>query len=210
MPDTEALVAANGSAMTWAEVDELAERLACCLWERGVRPGARVGILARNCLELVSVYAAANKIGAIYAPINYRLTAEEITGILRDCRPSALLLHEGFRDLVSEVDTACVTPWSFGPHGGPNSLRDQCTRAERGSRPAVSTSSSDPSWICYTGGTTGRPKGVVLTHDNMLATAARSGRSRGSGPTTPTSSRVRCSMSCSPPRSRTGCRARAP
>ncbi len=181
-PDAEALVAADGSALTWAEVDELAEQLASCLWARGVRPGARVAILARNCLELPSVYAAANKIGAIYSPVNYRLTAEEVTGVLRDCRPSAFLLHEEFRDVVSEVDTGSAPPWSFGPHAGPNSLRDQCAHAERDRRPVVSTSSSDPSWICYTGGTTGRPKGVVLTHDNMLATAEALGEVTGIRP----------------------------
>jgi acyl-CoA synthetase (AMP-forming)/AMP-acid ligase II len=169
-PDAEALAASDGAVLTWAEVDDLAERVAAVLAQRGVRPGARVSLLARNGLELVPVYAAVNKIGAIYAPLNYRLAPVEIAAVLRDCTPSALLVHEEFADVVAGIDTGGVEPWIYGAHGGPDDLRSQCADvAPR--RPDVVPSPSDPSWICYTGGTTGRSKGVVLTHDNMLATA---------------------------------------
>ena len=170
-PDAEALMGSDGAALTWAEVDDLAERLATVLAQRGVRPGARVSVLARNGLELVPVYAAVNKIGAVYAPVNYRLAPEEIAAILRDCAPSALLVHEEFADVVHEVDTGGVEPWIYGAHGGAGDLRSQCEDVAPCRRTGVETAPSDPSWICYTGGTTGRPKGVVLTHDNMLATA---------------------------------------
>ncbi|MDZ4376147.1 MAG: AMP-binding protein [Phenylobacterium sp.] len=123
-----------------AAIDAAATRLD----SDGVRPGDRVVLVCEKAWEVVAVYLATLKIGAIFVPLNPAYTAAELDYFLEDCRPAAII-----RDAPAFVQGAVARP------GGS----------------AVSRSPGDPASIIYTSGTTGRSKGAVLTHGGLRANA---------------------------------------
>jgi long-chain acyl-CoA synthetase len=172
LPGAVALVSENGQ-QTWREVDDLADCVANFLASAGVCRGDRVSVLSRNCIELIAILAAASKLGAVYAPLNYRLSPTELGRILDDCKPVILFVHVEFAgdpDIATLVGAGTATVVEFDHSAGHRQLSGICgdaparPKAERGH-------DEDPLWICYTGGSTGRPKGVVLSHRNMTTSA---------------------------------------
>lgn len=161
--------------VTWAEFDERASRLAGALAARGVGPGDRVALIARNCPEFFEVIFAAFKLRAAPVSFNYRFRSKELLEVLEDSGSVAAFVHasfaaevEGLRDelkaLVTWVgiaDGSSPPEWMTGYE-----LLAAEAPAERIER------SGDDLYIQYTGGTTGRPKGVVWRHSDIGATAA--------------------------------------
>ncbi|MFI6317010.1 long-chain fatty acid--CoA ligase [Nonomuraea sp. NPDC050556] len=135
-PDKVALTY-EGVDVTFAELAERVNEQAVRLREQGVRPGDRVAYLGQNHPAAVETLFAAALAGAVYLPLNARLTRAELDHILADATPSALVTGPGYEDL----DLPAV---------------------ERGVKPP-----DDVCLIMYTSGTTGRPKGAMLTHANL-------------------------------------------
>ena len=176
-PDAEAIVHENGSRETWRALEAQAERTAAMLAERGIQKGDRVCFLGRNCLEVFHVLFACSKIGALYVPLNYRLALPEIVQVLEDCRPKVFLAHLEYADtlssLKSDFDLESVELWLVAGIGASSERSLEAALLSVPPRryfPAIQ--SDDPSWVCYTGGTTGRGKGVLLSHKNMIAGAS--------------------------------------
>ena len=175
-PSREAIVFESGERQTWSELENTAERIAATLVNLGVRKGDRVGCLAKNCMEAAQIYFATNKIGAIYAPVNYRFAVPEILRVIADSKPKIFITHAEFlatRDALRQSEEAsCVRSWPLvGDGGAPADHLERLMQAApaRGYFPEIGD--DDPSWTCYTGGTTGRSKGVLLSHKNMMAGA---------------------------------------
>jgi len=163
----------RGESITWAELGARLERAATVMHRLGVGPGDRVALLLTNVVEYVELTTAAMSLGAIVVPMNFRLTGHEAAFILEDSEPSILFLEQATLDLGVEASrlsaTAAASILIDGPQGGhPRSFDFASLVAEGGTAPgAIDVPEDTPCLLLYTSGTTGRPKGAVLTHANM-------------------------------------------
>lgn len=151
-PDRTALIDASHT-LTYSELDDRAARLAGFLSSLGIEKSDRIGALSLNRAALVELLLACARIGSILVPFNYRLSTEELSHIVRDADVS-LLLHDAHHST-----TAANLP------GRKISLDDDIYSSPLSPTPLTP---EDPWIICYTGGTTGTPKGAVLTHGSVL------------------------------------------
>ena len=161
----------TGIETTYGELDTRAARFASCLQARGVSRGDRVTLLMQNCPEFFEIEFACAKIGAICLPLNWRLTSKELEYILKDATPSVLIYDSKFaREAVALTDL-CDINISFentgpeaqtpaDPHATAYAaaIRDAADHYE----PALSNH-DDIAMIMYTSGTTGHPKGAMIT-----------------------------------------------
>src|SRR3954447_12680136 len=168
-PD-KAIAVFEGQTITYAEMAARATALAGGLSERGVGRGDVVGLLSYNCPEFLETIFAANYLGAIAMPVNWRLAAPEVRYILEHsgaralfCDPELLSLGGeatvGLEDRLSRVWVAAPAP------DGWTALSDLRTASVTVPRAAVTGDGAHR--LMYTSGTTGRPKGVMLTHANL-------------------------------------------
>ncbi|MEV3960706.1 long-chain-fatty-acid--CoA ligase [Nocardia sp. NPDC050193] len=171
IPDTPALRFA-GTSRSYRELDERVSRLAGALRSRGVGPGDRVAVLGLNSMEIVEAFLATNRLGAIGVPINFRLVAGEIAYLLTDSGATAAVVDARFATQLAEARReapqlrSCLVIGGGGDEDG-----DDYAAALRAADPEFTVPAvdeRDPAYIMYTSGTTGRPKGAVLTHDNLL------------------------------------------
>nr|WP_087561807.1 long-chain-fatty-acid--CoA ligase [Rhodococcus sp. NCIMB 12038] len=165
MPDRPALVF-RGVTTTWADLRTRVSALAGALADRGVRRGDRVAVLMSNRPEFVETVLAANALGAIAVPVNFRLSPDEVRFILRDSGAVALAADADLAALAAEVHDALSGPAVVlisGIEGG----EFDALAAGPGRERTVELGEHDPALIMYTSGTTGRPKGAVLTYLNL-------------------------------------------
>jgi malonyl-CoA/methylmalonyl-CoA synthetase len=142
---------------TFGELDAQAARMAAALAARGVKPGDRVCLWLRNSPQFILIYLAVARIGAVLVPMNVLYRERELRHLIADADPVAVVASEA--DVGAIPDIAPV--WAVEPLEA-----DAERRAPVG---GVSAADADgAALIMYTSGTTGRPKGAVLTH-NMLA-----------------------------------------
>lgn len=164
-----------GNTMTWADLRRRVAALAGALSGRGVGFGDRVMILMLNRTEFVESVLAANMIGAIAVPLNFRLTPTEIAVLVEDCVAHVMLTEAalapvaiGVRNIQPLLSVIVVAGGSsqdsvFGNEDLLNEAGDV--------HEPVDIPNDSPALIMYTSGTTGRPKGAVLTHANLTGQA---------------------------------------
>ena len=174
-PDREAVVCGD-RRVTYAELDAAARRVAGALRESGVEPGDRVAVALKNRVEFLELLFGVARAGAIFVPLNFRLASEEVAYALGD---------SGSRLVVVQADTAAAVAAALErlegagirvlsvDEGGPDrgsipsegyaAWRDAAAPAE-----PHPVAPADPVSIVYTSGTTGLPKGAVLTHEGVL------------------------------------------
>lgn len=168
-PD-KAITVFDGQTTTYGDMAQRATALAGGLADRGVGPGDVVALLSFNCPEFLETVFAANYLGAIAMPINWRLAAPEVRYILEHSGASALVCDDSLIDLANDATRgieatlvrASVTPDLSDGWTTLAELRAASRRAVR-----VPTASDDVHRLMYTSGTTGRPKGVMITHANL-------------------------------------------
>src|ERR1035438_7853869 len=160
---------------TWREIREEVPCLAAALRSLGISPGDRIALLGANSDRYLSSLLAASWIGAVLVPLNTRLAENELTACLRDSGAGLLLAGDGFGTAALRLGAAAPElrhlvhigdqPAPAGTVAYPALFRghEPCPPANGDGRM--------PAGIFYTGGTTGTPKGVVLSHDNLLANA---------------------------------------
>jgi fatty-acyl-CoA synthase len=154
-----------GRLISYAELADAAAARAAAFAALGLRPGDRVATLARNCPEQVAVFFACAQAGLILVPLNWRLTAAELAYQIGDADPSVLLTDPALEALGKEAARSGCRVESLLTEPAPAGAAPAPAPAS-----AVAVSGDDPLLILYTSGTTGRPKGAVLTHANCFWT----------------------------------------
>ncbi|KAA9166394.1 long-chain-fatty-acid--CoA ligase [Amycolatopsis acidicola] len=158
----------NETSRSYGEFDERVSRLANALRERGVGYGDRVVVLGLNTLEVLEGYFASTRLGAICVPVNFRLVADEIAYVLEDAGASAIIVHAPLAGAMAKarekasLDVPCLV------FGGDGADYEEALAAASPEFAELTVDEQDPAFIMYTSGTTGRPKGAVLTHHNLL------------------------------------------
>jgi fatty-acyl-CoA synthase len=165
------VVISNDKRFTYREFNFRVNKLANALLDNGVRKGDRINTLLFNTSEQLETMFACAKIGAIFVPINYRLSAKEVVYIIQDSSSSHLVYDEKLANLVSEVRTneLNVREYIFVGNESCNDINYEDYICEASDcEPDFPIDLEDVHMMMYTSGTTGRPKGAMLTHGNTL------------------------------------------
>ncbi len=190
MPDLVAL-RFEGESITWAQLHGRVQSLAAGFDARGVNQGDRVAILMTNRPEFLEATLAANAVGAIAVPVNFRLAPAEAAYVLRDSGAALIVTDALVAPLAAAASASLPQPprvivTGLGhetPAAGAESYQAFLDSAGD-TPPEVEIDERDVALIMYTSGTTGRPKGAMLTHLNLLmqsVTAIRTSRLDGDG-----------------------------
>jgi malonyl-CoA/methylmalonyl-CoA synthetase len=166
----------QGRPYTFGELAARADRMALELTSRGVGPGDRLAVYLANGIEWIDLYVACVSLGAVIVPINILYREREVARILEDAQPAAVVA-------AGAVPGAGSTPvWEVsglsacaGRRSGPGDSLERepaASRRDADPRGVPGQPSDSPALIVYTSGTTGRPKGAMLTHGNLAANAA--------------------------------------
>jgi fatty-acyl-CoA synthase len=173
-PEREALVEmASGQRYSFAMLNARANRVAHFLRDRvGVRKGDRVSILAHNSIAYIDLFYGVAKIGALLAPLNWRLAAPELVYILNHSRPKALFCGPELTDTLASLRAEVEVPSYIALEGasteGAVDYDAELERAPETEPERPQLSAEDPYCILYTSGTTGLPKGAVIPHRQVL------------------------------------------
>jgi acyl-CoA synthetase (AMP-forming)/AMP-acid ligase II len=156
-------------SLTFADIDDRAGRVAGAIRAAGLVTGDRVVLLCQNEIEYTELRVGAQRAGAIFVPVNYRLAEAEIADIIADCSPRLLVHGPGYGDIAERLGIDLV--WHFGSEGAGRAYDDVLAAHDANSRVALIPAEA-PGMICYTSGTTGKAKGVVLSnfalHEGMV------------------------------------------
>ncbi len=175
-PESVAVVYEGGD-LTSAELDRRVGAMAAALRERDVEQGERVAYLGLNSATFLVALMATARIGAVFVPINFRLAAPEVTEILRVSGSSIIVCEEGHRELIESIQKSPLTHHLLiddDPSIPASDAADQRWEllsqvlATAGPAPAtVAQGVDDVAILMFTSGTTGKPKGVILTSGNV-------------------------------------------
>lgn len=161
-------------SITYREWNRSANRTANWLASLGVAQGDIVAILSMNCVEYLDVWFACGKLGAIMQTLNWRLTAHELSSLVAETNPSVFVYGPDFIDQVRTIieqvpgitHCAAIDPAVLAsPDDHSFAERDDYPDSPP---PPVELTWDSPWALCYTGGTTGLPKGAILTHGNVV------------------------------------------
>ena len=170
----------DGRRFSNREFNERVNRTAHALAALGVGKGERVAALLLNSIEFLEIFFACGKTGAIMVPVNFRLAVPELIYILKDSAPRALVYSSDFAEKVQAIKAAGLPIERYFRHGGDKPDEDHYfadfteTFPSDEPRPADEPTDDDPLFIMYTSGTTGDPKGAVLSNGNILFGAIHS------------------------------------
>ena len=162
------------------QFNEKVNQMAHALIKLGVKKGDRVATLMVNSSEFLEIFFACAKTGMIILPLNFRLVVPELEYIINDCTPSVLIYSSDFIEKVEEIKAAPRTikhylKHKIDPPSGDSSIVEYASTFPK-TEPVLEEEAefTDPLLIMYTSGTTGDPKGAVLSHENFFFGAIHS------------------------------------
>ena len=170
VPQKQALLAGD-RVMTYADLDASTDRVAAALAKRGVKKGDRVTLFMPNSVEFVLAFYGTLKAGAVVNPINALSKEREVRFQVEDAGATAVLYHEALAPVVDAVRGELPRVGAFAVTGktAPSGVERFDDLVGESGRSSVSVGMEDLAALPYTSGTTGFPKGVMLTHRNLTA-----------------------------------------
>jgi amino acid adenylation domain-containing protein len=163
----------TGTTHTFGEIDRASDALAARLQGVGLRRGDRVAIMADNSVEVVVALFGVLKAGGVFVVVNPTTKPGKLAYILRDCHVQAMVVHERLARFalpaLDESPAVATTVWVGGiPEGAPGGLAYDEAVSGTGTPVDPGTIDADLAALIYTSGSTGSPKGVMLTHRNLV------------------------------------------
>jgi long-chain acyl-CoA synthetase len=163
----KAAIIAKDEELTFAVLNQRVHGLAANLQQAGIGQGDRVGVLLPNCAAIPLSYFATQKIGAVTVILDARLRGKELQGVLKDAAVKLLIVHQQLRTEAEEAfkDLGQIPLWVFSGEGDESFEEGFAAPAAPARLPRLRA--DDDALILYTSGTTGEPKGVVLSYRNL-------------------------------------------
>lgn len=155
--------------VTFKQFNERVNRLANYLIARGLKKQDRLGILSTNRIEMAEAYGAAEKVGFIAVPMNFRYERGDVEYIVRHAEISAIVVLDEYLPLVEGLPVG--ERIVFSATGSPVANYEQALAGSSADEPCICAAEDDIVYMMYTGGTTGRPKGVLLDHRGQVHNA---------------------------------------
>ena len=168
-PDRDCVVSER-TRYTFGQIDERTSRLASALANLGVNKGDRVAILEVNCSQYLESYYATTKVGGIFAPLNFRAKQDELGYMLNNAEATVLLVGDRYIDMVSALRPQLPSVKHYISIDSKHEdmlYYDELLSASSPQEAASEIDDEDVTMLMYTAGTTGRPKGVPLTHHSF-------------------------------------------
>lgn len=163
-PDQQAVVdAETNHVWTFKQLNYRAERLAQYFIDSGIQKGDRIALLAPNHISYFDFIFACMKIGTVFVPLNWRLSKDELSYVIQDCSPKLIGVAPLFQENLDQVKTDDSILIDVNSNDYIGSLHTSGTLFN-----IDEPSEANPLAIIYTGGTTGQPKGAVLSHRSIL------------------------------------------
>lgn len=161
-----------GDQMTFGRLDRRSNRCANALASLGVGKGDRIAYLGKNSHIYFEILAGAAKLGAVMTPVNWRLARPEVTYVVNDCQAKVLFVGPGFADFVRDIEGQLEhvtriygSEGTEGPYPGYPEWRGTFPQID----PMTECTVEDDAIQLYTSGTTGHPKGAILTHGSIFS-----------------------------------------
>jgi fatty-acyl-CoA synthase len=161
--------------ISYKDLCRRADRTSCWLQSIGIEKGDRVAVMLNNCPEFLDLFLACSRLGAIFVPINFRITSVELDYFIKNCRPRLFIYGDNFANVVNVLELEnYLPPMMMGVVGKTKfntrlfDLNEETLKFD-GERAFLTRSlgpadPEEPQVIMYTSGTTGQPKGAVLSH----------------------------------------------
>jgi acyl-CoA synthetase (AMP-forming)/AMP-acid ligase II len=166
-PDKTALVCGD-ERLTYRELDQNIRRVANGLRAQGAGPGDRIVVFLSNGIEIIELFFAAFSIGAIVVPVTTRLTAHEVQHICEDSQPFAIVFDESGSSISEVLQANPDAVWITTGRNFAGAVEYAQLRESDPALPPPLSTDSDDAVIMYTSGTTGKPKGAIITHANLV------------------------------------------
>lgn len=163
-------IISKGKSYTYRQLNQKVNQLANYFIDVGVEAGDRIALLCKNNEEFIISFFAAAKIDAITVPLNWRLSKNELAYIVGNCEPTMLIYDVDFRNTVSELQVQFPSILSLivGEEGLENSFFTALAKGDV-KEPISETNNNHTILMMYTSGTTGKPKGAMISHTNLFA-----------------------------------------
>lgn len=160
--------------LTYTELNKRVNKLSHSLLSLGLKKGDKFAVLLENSIEIVEAYLAAAKTGLIIAPIHFRFVGREIINVMENSDSKVLIVHNEFTPIIDSIKSQLknITPENYivvGEKVNGYKEYEEFIKNSPDSEPKVDVECKDSWIILYTSGTTGKPKGVVRSHESYIA-----------------------------------------
>src|SRR3990170_6019952 len=173
VPDKTAIIF-QGTRVSYRDLDSQANQFAHAMLELNLAKGAKVAILSRNRTEYATIFFGAARTGAVLVNVSVLYALEELVYVLEKADVEVLIYEDVFAEKVlgaAESLPKLKYRIVIGERQGKSSTFESFLRGQRATNPSIPLDENDPFCMTYTGGTTGRPKGVLANHRSRAVTA---------------------------------------